>query len=141
MEQRLSLITLGVKDLEKSKAFYMTGLGWALSPKSQGDLVVFQIGGMALALYPRDELSQDVNLPLGQGFGGITLAYNARSETEVDHVMNLAGQAGATILKPAQATFWGGYAGYFTDPDGYPFEIAYNPFWPLDAAGNLEISG
>jgi predicted lactoylglutathione lyase len=137
MEQRLSLITLGVADLEKSKAFYEQGLGWTASPKSSENLVLFQIGGMVLALYAKEALAEDVGLPEGKGFGGMTLAYNTRTKEEVDQVLHQAKQAGAKVLKSAQDVFWGGYSGYFADLDGHPIEVAWNPFWSIDEAGEM----
>ena len=140
MEQRLSVITLGVEDLERSKDFYQNTLGWKVAQKSQEEIVLFQIGGMVLALYPKADLAQDACLPLGAGFGGITLAYNAKSKQEVDQILEQVQKEGGHILKAAQDVFWGGYSGYFQDPDGYPFEVAWNPFWPLDDQGNIDVS-
>jgi hypothetical protein len=140
MEQRFSIVTLGVSDLKQSSGFYQR-LGWRPSAASNEDIVFFQAGGAALALYPRAALAKDANLPAeGQGFGGITIAYNARSEEEVDAVLAAAEAAGARILKPAQKAFWGGYSGYFSDPDGFVWEIAYNPLFPISAEGNIALS-
>ncbi|MCP5322989.1 MAG: VOC family protein [Candidatus Paracaedibacteraceae bacterium] len=140
MEQRLSVITLGVESLSKAKQFYTEGLGWKLSPNSQEGFAVFQIGGMLFALYPKQALAEEVNIPVAKGFSGITLAYNVRRKADVDATLSLAQDAGATILKKAEATFWGGYSGYFSDLDGHVFEIAWNPFWPLDEHGNIDVS-
>jgi uncharacterized protein len=139
MEQRLSIVTLGVMDLEQSRKFYER-LGWRkVNAKAEG-IVFFQAGGMALALYPREELAKDANIPAeGQGFGGITLAYNARSRGEVDAVLDEAKTAGGKILKPAQEAFWGGYSGYFGDPDGFLWEVAWNPFFPIAEDGSIQI--
>lgn len=141
MEQRLSVITLGVADLERSRRFYEAGLGWTASDASQDGVVFFQLGGMVFALFPRQSLAEDACLPdTGPtGFAGITLAYNARSHEEVDAVLAIAAKAGATLLKPAQDVFWGGYSGYFADPDGYAWEVAWNPFWPLGADGSVSL--
>ncbi len=144
MDQRLSLVTLGVGSLDVSRAFY-EGLGWRASPVSQGDVVFFQLGGMALSLYPRRLLAGDAGLPEEpQGtvapFCGITLAHNCRSAVAVDQTFALALAAGAKAVKEPQTAFWGGYSGYFADPDGYLWEIAYNPHFPLDAAGALRLS-
>lgn len=140
MEQRLSVITLGVESLSKAKKFYTEGLGWKLSSHSQEGFAVFQIGGMVFALYPKQALAQEVSRPVVQGFSGLTLAYNARSKAGVDATLDLAQDAGATILRKAEDNFWGGYSGYFSDLDGHVFEVAWNPFWPLDEHGNIDVS-
>jgi uncharacterized protein len=140
LEQRLSVITLGVHNLAASKAFYTNGLGWNLAKKSQDALAVFQLGGIALCLFEKQALLEDVGLALEGGFSGITLAYNARSKTEVDSVLLQAKNAGGHSIKPAQDVFWGGYSGYFSDLDGHVFEVAWNPFWPLDERGNIDVS-
>jgi uncharacterized protein len=137
MEQRISLVTLGVDDLERSRAFYER-LGWLRSVRGAEGIAFFQAGGMAFALYPRSDLAKDANLsPEGRGFPGFALAYNARSRAEVDVVLAEAQAAGATLLKPAQEAFWGGYAGYFADPDGFAWEVAWNPSFPIAADGSL----
>ncbi|HTW31194.1 MAG TPA: VOC family protein [Candidatus Sulfotelmatobacter sp.] len=139
MEQRVSIVTLGVKDLARSGEFYQR-MGWRKSKASSDGIVFFQAGSMALALYPRHELAKDANLPAdGQGFGGITLAYNVRSREEVDTILAQAQDVGAKILKPAQEAFWGGYSGYFSDPDGFLWEVAWNPFFPLAENGALQL--
>jgi uncharacterized glyoxalase superfamily protein PhnB len=103
-------------------------------------ITFFQTGGMALALYPRDELAKDATIaPEGQGFSGITLAYNTRNRNEVDSVLKEAKAAGATILKPAQEAFWGGYSGYFSDPDGFLWEVAWNPHFPIAEDGSIRV--
>lgn len=142
MEPRLSLVTLGVEDLARSRRFYEQGLGW--KPSSAGDhenVVFYPLGGMALALYGRAALAADANLKDtgSNGFGGITLAHNVRTREEVDAVLARARQAGARILKPAQDVFWGGYSGYFADPDGHPWEVAWNPHFKLAADGSLQL--
>ncbi len=139
MEQRISIITLGVASLERSRQFYER-IGWRCSkPKSDG-IVFFQAGGMAIALYPREELAKDANVaPQGSGFQGISLAYNARNRSEVDSVLAAAVAAGAKLLKPAQEAFWGGYSGYFSDPDGFLWEVAWNPSFPIAADGSIRI--
>ena len=127
MEQRVSIITLGVSDLDRSRKFYER-LGWRPSIPDTEDIVFFQAGGIALALFPRANLVKDAQISAdGQGFGGVALAYNARSREEVDSVLAEAKAAGATLPKPAQNAFWGGYSGYFSDPDGFLWEIAWNP--------------
>ena len=139
MDQRLSVVTLGVADLKRSRDFYEKGLGWSRTNDSD-DVVFYQLNGMVLALFPRSELAKDARVsPAGQGFGGISLALCARSRDEVDAVMAEAQRAGARILKPAEDVFWGGYSGYFADPDGHPWEIAWNPFWTLTAQGDVRI--
>ena len=124
MEQRLSLVTLGVANLVGSRRFYEQ-LGWRASSASSESVVFFQLGGIGLALFGRAALAQDAGLPgEGSGFGGIALAHNVRTREEVDAVLDRAGRAGARILKPAEDAFWGGYVGYFADPDGHPWEVA-----------------
>jgi uncharacterized protein len=137
MRQKLTMITLGVADIGKSKAFY-EGLGWKQSPKSMDDLILYPLGGMLLALYPRHELAEDIGIPAaGTGFGGLTLSLNTRSKAEVDQVLDEVAQCGGKVVKPAQEVFWGGYSGYFSDPDGHLIEVAYNPYWTLDEGGNV----
>jgi hypothetical protein len=138
MEQRVSLITLGVKDLSQSREFYER-LGWRRSmAKTEG--IVFQVGGMALALYPRGELAKDANVSSeGGGFSGVTLAYNTRHREEVDSVLAEAQAAGAQLVKSAQEAFWGGYSGYFSDPDGFLWEVAWNPSFQIAEDGSVRI--
>jgi predicted lactoylglutathione lyase len=139
MEQRLSLITLGVEDLTRSREFYER-MGWRRSFTKAEGVAFFQAGGMALVLYPRHDLANDANIsPEGYGFNGISLAYNTRSRTEVDTVLKEAAAAGATIVKPAQQAFWGGYSGYFSDPDGFLWEVAWNPGFPIAEDGSIQI--
>ena len=139
MEQRISIVTLGVGNLERSREFYER-LGWKRSVANAEGIVFFQAGGMALALYPRAELAQDANVAAeGQGFCGVALAYNARSREVVDAVLAEAEAAGARILKPAQDAFWGGYSGYFADPDNFPWEVAWNPNLPMAEDGSIRL--
>lgn len=139
MEQRVSIVTLGVADLDRSRKFYER-LGWRRSMANTEGVVFFQAGGMALALYPRTELAKDANISAaGQGFGGIALAYNARSRDGVNSVIAEAEAAGARLLRPAQEAFWGGYSGYFSDPDGFPWEVAWNPFFPIAEDGSIRL--
>jgi uncharacterized protein len=139
MEQRLSLITLGVADLERSRRFYEDGLGWRRG-NDHPEVVFYQLGGMVLALWSRDALARDAHLPdAGSGFGGIALAYNARTREEVDAVLTEAAAAGANILKSAEDAFWGGYSGYFADPDGHAWEVAWNPDWTLAEDGSVRL--
>ena len=140
MRQKINVITLGVKDFKKSVEFYEKGLGWEKSSASQDDLALFPLGGIILSLYPRKLLADDATIkdePIG--FSGITLAYNAKSENEVDEVLKQVEKLGATIVKQAQKVFWGGYGGYFKDLDGHLFEVAFNPFWKFDKNDNLDL--
>lgn len=140
MRQKLNLITLGVKNLDKAIDFYEKGLGWKKSSSSTNNLALFPLGGIVLALYPRKLLADDIGVTNeDSGFSGITLSYNAKSEEEVDEVLNEAKQIGATIIKPAQKVFWGGYSGYFQDLDGHLIEVAFNPLWELDKDDNLKL--
>ena len=133
---QLSIVTLGVNDLAKAREFY-TALGWSLSSASSDEICWFQVGGCALGLFPYRELAADATVPATgrSGFDGMTLAINVASEAEVDAGLAEAEAAGAAIVKPGQRVEWGGYSGYFADPDGYLWEIAHNPFWPVDADG------
>jgi hypothetical protein len=139
MEQRISLVTLGVADLGRARGFY-EGLGWKTNAAPGDDVVFFQAGGMILALWGRDRLAEDSGVEDRGGFGGVTLAHNARSPAEVDRVMEEARAAGATITREAGETFWGGYSGAFADPDGHPWEIAHNPNWTVEADGSVRLA-
>ncbi|MCX5118576.1 VOC family protein [Micromonospora sp. NBC_00362] len=138
MEQRISLITLGVSDLARAKAFY-EHLGWR--GQEVEETVFIQAGGLAVVLWGRDKLADDAGIadPGTDGFGGVTLAQNVRSREEVDEVITTATEAGATVTKPARETFYGGYAGYFTDLDGHVWEIAWNPGFALADDGTLTV--
>src|SRR5271154_4236388 len=139
MEQRVSIVTLGVADLKRSREFYER-LGWRRSMANTDGIAFFQAGGMALALFPRHELAKDANIaPDGSGFNGISLAYNARNRAEVDSVLEEAVAAGAKLLKPAQEAFWGGYSGYFSDPDAFLWEVAWNPSFKIAINGSIQI--
>ncbi|MBI5841760.1 MAG: VOC family protein [Chloroflexi bacterium] len=139
MNQHLHIITLGVRDFEKSKKFYAETLGWKPS-RLQEDIAFFQAGSVVLAIYPREKLAEDALVsPKGSGFSGITLAYNARSESEVDEIVKDLKSKGVKIIKEPQKVFWGGYSSYFADPDDYRWEVAYNPFFPFDESGNLKL--
>ncbi|MBP2636497.1 MAG: glyoxalase [Firmicutes bacterium] len=134
---RINIICLGVKDMAQSICFYRDGLGFATDEKEDNPKVVFfNTTGTKFELYPLELLAVDINEEnppqIGTGFAGITLAYNVKSEAEVHEVMELAKKAGATIAKEPQKVFWGGYSGYFTDPNGYYWEVAYNPYWSFD---------
>jgi predicted lactoylglutathione lyase len=139
MEPRISLVTLGVMDLSRACAFY-EALGWRVSAASTDEVVFFQANGLAVAIYDRAALAADAGVPdEGAGFCGMALAHNARSREEVDAIFDDAIQAGAEPTKPPEDTFWGGYSAYFADPDGHLWEIAWNPHFPLDNAGNLRL--
>jgi hypothetical protein len=140
MEQRLSLITLGISDLDRARHFYET-LGWKSGAAPDDDVVFFQAGGMIVALWGRDKLAEDSAVAVGSGWGGITLAYNTRSTEEVDQVIEEARKAGATIGREPGETFWGGYSAVFLDPDGYPWEVAHNPNWTIEADGSVKLPG
>jgi uncharacterized protein len=139
MEQRVSLITLGVADLKRSSEFYER-LGWRRCVANAEGVVFFQVGGMGLSLFPRGELAKDATISDdGHGFGGVSLAYNARTRDEVDSVLAEAEAAGAKMLKPAREAFWGGYSGYFSDPDGFLWEVAWNPSFAIAEDGSIRI--
>ena len=138
MEQRLSLVTLGVDDLARARRFYETGLGWAPAAVHEG-VTFYQLTGIAFALWDRAEMAAEVPVPAGNGFGGVTIAVNQRSEADVDAALAAAAAAGGTVLRPAEHTDWGGYSGYFADPDGHVWEVAVNPAWTVNADGTLTI--
>lgn len=136
--QRVTLITLGVADIARSKAFY-AALGWQPA-QEQAEVVFYQINGMALGLFGIGALAADQGRPDTKlGTGAVTLAQNFNTEADVDAAYALALQAGATALKAPQKVFWGGYSGYYADPDGHVWELAHNPFWTLDADGSLTL--
>jgi uncharacterized protein len=133
MEPRISIITLGVSDLARSVKFYRDGLNLPSTYKEGEGIAFFQLKGTWLALYPSEALAEDACLPATRSrFGGVTLAHNVASKAEADAVIAQALAAGATLLKPAADTFWGGYSGYFADPDGHPWEVAWNPFFSIE---------
>lgn len=139
MEQRLSLITLGISDLDRARNFY-EALGWKTGASPDDDVAFFQAGGMIVALWGRAKLAEDSAVTEGSGWGGITLAYNTRSQKEVDEVIEEARAAGATIGREPAETFWGGYSAVFIDPDGYPWEVAHNPNWTIEEDGSVKLS-
>jgi catechol 2,3-dioxygenase-like lactoylglutathione lyase family enzyme len=140
LNQQLHLVTLGVRDLSASRQFYTETLGWQPSAASSDDIVFFQAGGVMLGLYPREKLAEDALVSAeGNGFSGVTLAYNAHSEAEVDEIIATLKSKGVTILKEPQKVFWGGYSSYFADPDGYAWEVAFNPFFVFDERGRLKL--
>ena len=135
MDQRISLITLGVADLARAMGFY-AALGWRGS-SPDGDVAFFQAGGMVLGLWSRAKLAEDSSVVDGGGWGGVTLAHLVRSPAEVDAVLEQARAAGGTVPHPGGTTFWGGYSGIFVDPDGHPWEVAHNPGWTLAQDGSV----
>jgi catechol 2,3-dioxygenase-like lactoylglutathione lyase family enzyme len=138
MEPRVSLITLGTRDLARARAFY-EALGWATTAGPDADVVFFQAGAAVLALWDRALLADDSAVTDSGGWGGVTVAHNVGSPAQVDEVLAEAEAAGATIGRPGAATSWGGYSGVFLDPDGHPWEVAHNPFWSLDESGRVRL--
>jgi catechol 2,3-dioxygenase-like lactoylglutathione lyase family enzyme len=139
MEPRLSLITLGVADVARARAFY-EALGFKAGPASQESVAFLDAGGVVLALWGRAALAEDATVAdSAPGFSGVALAHNARSEADVDKALKEVVAAGGKLVKPAAKTFWGGYAGYFADPDGHLWEVAHNPYFKLGADGRVEL--
>ncbi len=140
MEQRLSMITLGVADLNRAKAFYEDVVGWTATP-SPPEIAFFDLGGIVFSLYPQDALVKDRNAATDEGGDGATegfaLAHNARSKHDVDLIFSRLKEKGATILKEPEDVFWGGYSGYFCAPDGHAWEVAYNPHWDIGKDGRI----
>jgi len=139
MEQRISLTTLGVKDLARARAFY-EAMGWTCSSKEEG-VVAFDVHGSALGLYPLDAMAKDIGVKPGTGFSGMTMGYNVREKPEVAEILAAAKAAGGTILKEATDVFWGGHHGFFADPDGHIWEVAHNPFSKLGPNGEFQWNG
>lgn len=144
---RLNLLTLGVRDMQESLQFYRDGLGFEVvvyGEESNPDVIFFNNNGTKISLFPIDRLAKDINEQqppeIGSGFGGITLAYNGKSKDEVDEVFSLAKKAGAKIVKQPETVFWGGYSGYFQDPNGYYWEVAYGEMWAFDENEMLIIN-
>ncbi len=142
MDQRISIITLCVSDLNRARAFY-DALGWkAASEEQTEEIVAYDLQNMTLALYPWDKLAKEANIPTERsGYSAFTIAYNVKSENEVDQMLEEAKGAGGKIIKPAEKVFWGGYSGYFSDPDGNLWEVAYNPFSALGPRGEFQWGG
>ena len=138
MDQRLSLITLGVADVERARAFY-GALGWREDGDPSMDVAFFQCPGMVVALWGRDQLAEDSGVEDPGGWGGVTPAYNTRSPEEVDTVIEEARAAGARIAREPAETFWGGYSAVFVDPDGHPWEVAHNPRWTIHDDGTTTL--
>lgn len=140
MNPRISMITLGVKNIESAKEFYQQGLGWPLSSMSNTNFAVFQLQGIVLCLYLETLLAEDsLSSYSPPKYRGVSLAYNVGSKAEVREALQQAVTAGAKLLKPAQEVFWGGYSGYFADPDGHLWEVAWNPYWPLSPEGQIQL--
>jgi predicted lactoylglutathione lyase len=138
VDQRLSLITLGVSDLSRARDFY-EGLGWSTGADPGDEVVFFQVGGIVVALWDRAKLAEDSCVEDTGGWGGVTLAYNVSSPAEVDAVLAEAERAGAEIPRAGAETFWGGYSGLFVDPDGHPWEVAHNPHWTVHPDGRTTL--
>ena len=139
MKQRVTLITLGVSDLARARAFY-EAVGWRTGAEPDDDVVFFQAGDMVLALWDRARLAEDSGVEDGGGWGGVTLALNFASNDEVDAVVDEAREAGAEVVREPAETFWGGYSGVIVDPDGHPWEIAHNPHWTITDDGGLRLN-
>lgn len=139
MQQRISMVTLGVKHMAKARKFYER-LGWTASSHSNENVVFFDMGGFVFGLFGRDALAEEsLQDPKGSGFRAHSISYNTRSEEEVDATLAEAVAAGAMLVKPGEKVFWGGYSGYFSDPDGHLWEVAHNPFAPLDEDGRMQM--
>jgi uncharacterized protein len=139
MEQRLSVVTLGVRDLSRARAFY-EALGWTTNAAPDDDVAFFQAGGLVVALWDREKLADDSGVSDAGGWGGVTLAHNVASPSAVDAVIEEARAAGAAISRPPAEAFWGGYTGAFVDPDGHAWEVAHNPHWTLHDDGTVTLA-
>lgn len=139
MPPRLTVLTLGVDDIVQSRTFY-EALGFTASADSNANVVFFDAGGVVLAIWGRQDLAGDAGMPAqGSGFRGVCCAWNVGSEAEADEALTLAVSAGAKLVKPGQKSFWGGYLGYFEDPDGHLWEVTHNPFWAMDERGQITL--
>ena len=139
MEQRISVITLGVTDLARARRFY-EALGWVSVSAPDDDVAFFEANGLVFAVWDQARLAEDSGVLHSPGWGGVALAHNVASPAEVDAVMADAETAGATVTRSPDATFWGGYSGVFTDPDGHPWEVAHNPHWNLHPDGSVTVT-
>ena len=138
MKTSLSVVTLGVSDFARSLDFYKKGLGWSTKASNKDNIAFFQLNGVVLALYNKTGLAEDAGVSSkGSGFPGVTLAHNVRNEKEVDEIFRQVAQLGAKTIKRPQKASWGGYSGYFADPDGYLWEVVYNPFWKMRRDGSV----
>jgi hypothetical protein len=139
MDARITMISLGVKNLERATAFYENILGWEKTAASNEMISFFQLNGILLGLYGWVPLAEDAGVPAkGEGFRGVALAYNTRLKEEVDAIFEELKEKGVTIVKAPEEVFWGGYSGYFSDPEGHLWEVAWNPYLPLDEEGNVK---
>jgi catechol 2,3-dioxygenase-like lactoylglutathione lyase family enzyme len=138
VNQRVTLLTLGVADVARARAFY-EGLGWTTRAGPDDDVVFFQAGGLVVSIWSRESLAHDSGVADGGGWGGVTLAHNVGSPAEVDAIAEEARRAGARIAREPGETFWGGYSGVFVDPDGHPWEVAHNPHWSLAEDGSVVL--
>src|SRR5262245_53460937 len=138
MDQRVSLVTLGVRDLARARVFY-EAMGWKTGAAPEDDVVFFQAGGVIVALWGREQLAEDTGVADSGGWGGIALAYNTRTPEEVDAVIAEAEAAGGTILRPGAEPFRGGYSGAFADPEGHAWEVAHNPHWTIADDGSVSL--
>lgn len=139
MEQRLSLVTLGVRDLKKATTIYQA-IGFSPHPRSSEDITFFQMNGLVFGLYGLEALAEEAaGGQIGTGFSGTTISYNTRTREEVDTFIAEAAKAGGSLVREPQDVFWGGYSGYFADPDGYRWEVAFNDQWEIDKAGQLSL--
>jgi len=139
MKQTISFVTLGVSDLDRSRQFYKT-LGWQESSGSQENVAFFQVGNIAFALFGREFLAEDATVSsVGSGFPGFSLAHNVASELEVDATLQEVVAAGGRLLRAGEKASWGGFRGYFADPDGFLWEVCFNPFFPLDEHGFVQL--
>lgn len=142
MEQRLSMVTLGVADLARAKSFYEDVVGWKAAP-GPPEIAFFDLGGLVFSLYPLADLAKDRNETpddVGGVYKGFALAHNARSKEDVDAIFARLKDKGATIVKEPEKVFWGGYSGYFSDPDGHAWEVAYNPYWTIGEDGRVSMT-
>ncbi len=139
MRLQLSLLTLGVDDVQRARRFY-EAMGLRASSESKAEVTFFQLGGVVLALFGRASLAADAHVPdSASGFSGVAMAWNVASVAQVDEALARAVESGGRLIKPGQKVFWGGYSGYFADPDGHLWEVAHNPFWSLDASGRVTL--
>lgn len=137
LEPRISIVTLGVDDMQRARGFYER-LGWQAASSSNENVTFFNMAGVVFGLYGREALAQDARVEYSTAaLAGVSLAHNCESEARVDEVMAVAEAAGAEVIKPPEKVFWGGYSGYFSDPDGHLWEVAHNPFFPLDEDGRI----